>query len=303
MRNSKLDLYQVITEKIVKEMEKGVLPWKRPWVSGGSIPRNYLTKKPYRGINIWLLFCEERQNPFWLTYKQAESLGGKVRKGEKGTLVVFWKWLDYIEQIEDKIESRRIPLLRYYIVFNAEQIEGLPKDAYQNAGRIAFEPIEACERIIAGYKDCPIIKHDKQRAFYSPELDYINLPNKESFESIPAYYAVAFHEISHSTGHPTRLNRKGVGEQAPFGSPVYSREELVAELGASFLCGVAGIELYTLANSSAYLQSWLNALKSDKKLFVQAAGQAQKAVGYILGDAVYQNEPEEIPAAEYKLSA
>ncbi len=240
MKTNKRNIYEIVTERIIKGLEKGELPWRKPWVSGGSIPKNYVTKKPYRGINIWLLFCEERQNPYFLTFKQAESLGGKVKKGEKGTLVVFWKWLEKTEQDQDgNSKIKKTPLLRYYIVFNAEQVEGLPEDAYQHKERIAFEPIEACERIIAGYKNCPTIKHEKQRAYYSPELDYINLPKRESFESIPAYYAVAFHEITHSTGHPNRLNRKGISELAPFGSPAYSREELVAELGASFLCGVA----------------------------------------------------------------
>ena len=303
MKNSEFDLYQVVTEKIIREIEKGEIPWRKPWLSGGALPRNFVSKKAYRGINIWLLCLEGRLNPYFVTFKQCQDLGGKVKKGEKGTLVVFWKWIEKSEQKENgEVQLKKIPLLRYYHVFSAEQCEGLPKEAYPEEKQIDFSPIAACEKIIAGYRDCPEVKYEKPQAWYSPTLDCINLPRKESFESIPSFYAAAYHEFIHSTGHPKRLNRSGITDTAPFGSPLYSKEELIAELGASFLCGVAGIELYTLANSAAYLQGWLKALKADKKLLIHAAGQAQKAVSYVLGDAIDQSEPE-VPAAEYKLAA
>ena len=304
METKRKDVYEIVTEKIIEEMERGIVPWHKPWLSGGALPKNFVSKKAYRGINVWLLCLEGKLNPYWLTFRQCQALGGKVKKGAKGTLVIFWRWLERTEEKNGKIELQRIPLLKYYHVFNCNDCVGLPKEAYPQTDQIAFEPIEKCEELIAGYKDRPEIRHEKQQAFYSPTLDYINLPRKESFESIPAYYGAAFHELTHSTGHPKRLNRSGITDTAPFGSPLYSKEELVAEFGASFLSGLANIDLCTLKNTAAYLQGWLQALKNDKRLLIQAAAQAQKATDYILGqNAKDQNEPEEVPAAEYKLAA
>jgi len=276
-----MNVYEIVTEKIVKQLQAGVIPWRKPW-KGLEVPKNYISGKAYRGINVWLLLCENRVNPFWLTFKQASGLGARVKKGEKGSLVVFWKLLN-VEKVDSESGERSkkvVPLLRYYVVFNADQIEGLPAKAYGE--KVDFKPIAECEKLVDGYKDKPEIKHGENQAFYSPKLDYVNLPQKSQFDSEAEYYSTLFHELAHSTGHEKRLSRKDFAAGL-FGSASYSKEELVAEFAASFLCGLAGIEVSTLNNSSAYIKNWLDKLSGDKYLLVQAAGQAQKAVDYIRG--------------------
>ena len=307
----KKDVFQIVTEKIMQQLEKGVIPWRKPWKGGSAyMPKNFVTKKSYRGINPWLLagtsFEKGYESPFWVTFKQAQALGGKVKKGEKGTLIVFWKWLfkkvnggttDKIEGIE-ALETtqggapKKIPLLRYYYVFNVEQCEGFEIPQVEKPQGKEFKPIEQAEALVEGYKTKPEIKHAKQQAYYSPRLDYINMPKKESFDHVEEYYSTLFHELVHSTGHDSRLKREGFDEAHFFGDVVYSKEELVAEFGASFLCGFAGIENQTVKNSSAYIKGWVTMLKGDKRLLVMACAKAQKAVDYVLGTEPVKVESE-----------
>ena len=243
-----MDIYAIVTDKIINLLEQGVVPWRRPWTSAG-LPRNLVSKKPYRGINHFLLSASKYVSPFWLTMRQANELGGHVRKGEESTIVVFWKVDDAKQSTEDLDneetdgKARRRFLLRYYRVFNLEQCE-LPQAVLDKLPKIEtheHDPIEAAERIIAAMPNPPEIQHAGSKAFYSPIADRITLPPRELFASAEEYYATALHETVHSTGHQKRLAREGICEVAPFGSAVYSKEELCAEMGAAYLCAEAGI--------------------------------------------------------------
>ena len=236
------------------------------------------------------------ESPYFLTFKQAAQLGGNVKRGEKATPVVFWKWFDAKDE-NAPTKIKRIPFLRYYSVFNLSQCEGIPSDKIPLIGSSNDEknPIEQADKIIINMPQKPIIHFGSDRACYRPSLDRVDMPKVETFKKMEDFYSVLFHELTHSTGHESRLNRKGVGssdgEWSAFGSTPYAKEELVAEMGAAFLCSQAGIVERTIENSASYVQSWLAKLKDDKKLIVLAAAQAQKSSDFILGKI--QNEREE----------
>jgi antirestriction protein ArdC len=284
-----MDIYTIVTEKIINLLEQGVVPWRRPWTSAG-LPRNLVSKKPYRGINHFLLSASKYVSPFWLTMRQANELGGHVCKGEESTIVVFWKVEDAtqgtgdIDNEETDGKTRRRFLLRYYRVFNLEQCE-LPQPVLDKLPKIEtheHDPIDTAERIIAAMPNPPEIQHAGSKAFYSPIADRITLPPRELFISADEFYASLDHELVHSSGHVKRLGRDGICEAAPFGSAVYSKEELVAEMGAAFLCAEAGISNAVIENQAAYVAGWLNKLGDNRKLLIHAAAKAQHAVDYIL---------------------
>lgn len=281
----KVDVYQVITDRVITLLEQGQIPWQKPWQSGELMPRNAISGREYRGVNVFLLHAMSYASPFWLTFNQSKELGGTVRRGEKACPVVFWKWLES----DDPADKRRIPFLRYYSVFNVAQCDGIPADKIPslNVTKREHSPIVEAERIVAAMPCRPEVKSGQSRAFYSPAGDYVGMPAPEHFRTGEDYYSVLFHELTHATGHESRLNRKGVGgadgEWSAFGSTPYAKEELVAEMGAAFLCGQAGIVERTLDNSAAYVGSWLQRLRDDRRLVVQAAAQAQKAADFILG--------------------
>jgi antirestriction protein ArdC len=222
-------------------------------------------------------------NPDWLTYKRAQQLGGNVRKGEKGTPVVFWtEWTPKNDKREPD-DRDAIPVLRHYTMFHADQCEGIETPALPIVARHEFGRIEACEAIVNGMPaNRPTIKHGEPRAYYRPATDTVNMPAAERFDSSAQYYKTLFHELAHSTGHASRLNRKGIAELDQFGSDQYGREELVAEMTAAFLSGHAGINPFTEETSAAYVAGWLKVIKGDAKLVVMAAAQAQKAADWIL---------------------
>ena len=285
-----MDIYAIVTDKIVNLLEQGVVPWRRPWTSAG-LPRNLVSKKSYRGINHFLLSASKYVSPLWLTMRQANELGGHIRKGEESTAVVFWKIDNVKLSTEDRDneesdeKTRRRFLLRYYRVWNLEQCE-LPQAMLDKLPKIEMhehDPIEAAERIIAAMPNPPEIQHAGSKAFYSPITDRITLPPRELFISIEEQMATTYHEMSHATGHPKRLNRESIAEAAPFGSPIYAAEELVAEMSAAYLCAEAGISPAVIENQAAYVAGWLKKLREDRKLVVHAAAQAQKATDYILG--------------------
>ena len=285
-----MDIYAVVTEKIINLLEQGVVPWRRPWTSTG-LPRNLVSKKPYKGINYFLLSASKYVSPFWLTYRQATELGAYVRNGEESTVVVFWKVEDLKQSIEDlgtkesDEKNRRRFLLRYYRLFNLQQCE-LPQAVLDKLPKIETHqhgPIEAAERIIAGMPNPPEIQYAGSKAFYSSVIDRVTLPLRELFISAEEQMATTYHEVSHATGHPKRLNRKSITEAAPFGSPIYATEELVAEMSAAYLCAESGISPAVIENQAAYVVGWLKKLRDDRKLVVHAAAQAQKAADYILG--------------------
>ncbi len=273
-------VYDIVTDQVLRLLESGTVPWHQPW-SGGGAPRNLASGKAYRGINPFLLASTGFASPYWLSYKQAQARGGNVRKGEKSTLVVFWKlWDRESTDASGETSTKRLPILRYYRVFNAEQCDGINAPALE---AIDFEPIARCESVVAAMPKPPTLTHGEPRAYYRPLTDTVNMPDRERFNSPPEYYSTLFHELTHATGHVSRLGRKGIEDIQPFGSSDYSREELVAEMGAAFLCGHCSIESATLDNSAAYINGWLRQLRNDPMLVVQAAGLAQRAADCILG--------------------
>lgn len=281
----KVSVAEVITSRIIEKLEAGCIPWHKPWtpLAGVGAPRNLLSGKPYRGINILILASQQFSSPFWLTYKQAQDKGGSVRKGETGTPVVFWNWIE-VEDSETG-DEKKIPFMRYYTVFNLEQTEGIEAPPSPAVAETPFTPIQAAEEIIAAMPRLPEIRHSGSRAYYRPACDFVNMPPRKTFHHEEGYYCTLFHEIGHATGHSSRLGRKGVTECTAFASHEYSKEELVAEMTAAFLCAETGIEQATIDNSAAYIQSWLEELKNDKSMVILAAGQAQRAVDFILNRA------------------
>jgi antirestriction protein ArdC len=272
-------VYEIVTSRILAELEKGQVPWRKPWRT--LPPANLVSKKPYRGINVFLLALTGDGSQYWLTYRQAQALGGNVRKGEHGTKIVFWKFDKYeTETADGEAEERKSAFLRYYTVFNLEQTEGLKALLALPPAR----PIESAEAIAQGMPNPPAFEQDSQAA-YIPSRDTVTMPSRTAFESQAEYYSTLFHELTHSTGHAKRLARERFDTPQKFGSESYSREELIAEMGSAMLCGVAGIEQSTLANSAAYLKSWIARLKADSKLVVSAASAAQKAADYIRGES------------------
>ncbi|MDX2306313.1 MAG: zincin-like metallopeptidase domain-containing protein [Microscillaceae bacterium] len=292
-QKTKIDVYQMITDRVIEFLKQDLAPWRKPWrsVQGTLIaPKNGISGKNYRGINAFLLNCLPYEDPYYLTFKQVQQLGGRIQKGQKGFPVIFYKLTEIKESKEEQgkkvLEVREIPLIRYHIVFNVEQCEGITlfaSEAPQEEEEKELSPIQACENIIFEMPNPPeIINKPSNRAYYQPSADRIVMPERKQFESSEEYYATLFHELGHSTGHPSRLNRKDLVESTGFGSEPYSREELTAEMIAGFLCGFAGIEPSTLENSAAYIQSWIARLQDDKKLVIEAASRAQKACDYIL---------------------
>lgn len=291
---SSFDLYQTVTDQIVSMLEAGVVPWRSPILGRASAghPKNLNTGKQYRGVNVFLLaftaYAKGYGSSYWLTFNQAKERGGNVRKGEKSSMVVFWK--QYETKDKQSGEPVRVPVLRYYNVFNAEQLDGIDAPDASNYTPLDFHPIDEAEKIVAGYAGSPAISHDGgQQAFYNPLVDSVHMPDKTRFATVEEYYSTLFHELSHSTGHKTRLDRADGMKPVAYASTDYGKEELVAEMSAAFLCGHAGIHPTVIGNQAAYLDGWLKVIKADKKLVIAAAGQAQKAADWIRGE---RGEPE-----------
>ena len=296
-------VYEIVTSRIIEKLEQGVVPWRRPWHAESGLPRNLISGREYRGINIFLLSCQGYASPYWVTYRQARELSGFVKKGERATPVVFWKWLE-AEEVDSETglhETRRIPLLRYFSVFNLAQCEGIRHrrlvDQVDRSPN-SFSPIARAEGILSAYPSAPTLRHGGAQAFYRPSDDSVTMPPPETFESPGSYYSTLFHELTHSTGHSSRLARPGVTQPSRFASHGYSQEELVAEMGASFLRAVTGIDGESLlGNSVAYLQSWLRALRADSRMVVIAGAQAQKAADWIRGKAAEEPGPSDLALA------
>jgi antirestriction protein ArdC len=279
---TKNDVYAEVTDRIVAALEQGVVPWRKPWRSLGG-PRN-LNGRPYRGINVFLLELAGFGDPRWGTFNAVKAAGGSVRKGEKGTRIILWKPVRRRGEDENgEQQNGSYLLLKEYTVFNAEQCDGLPE-----LDTVEHEQVASADEVVLGYIDGPTLNYGGDRAYYSPTLDQVTVPHLGQFESADAYYQTLYHELVHSTGHESRLKRT---EWTAFGSETYSREELVAELGAAMLCGVAGIQPQ-YEQSAAYIASWKSKLEDDPKLIVQAAAAAQKAADRILGTKFENRELE-----------
>ncbi len=249
----KRNVYAEVTAKIISQLEAGTIPWRKPW---NAAPASYISKRPYRGVNVWLLDSDYRF-PLWLTFQQAKKLGGYVKKGERGTQIIFWNWMEKESVDADTGEEKvkKFAILKCYTVFNVGQCEGIDVEI------ATIEPIASAEEIIANYENPPALKIGGDRATYNPKLDVIHIPAMETFESPAAYYSTLFHEHIHSTGHSSRLDRQCMMD-IQFGSDEYSEEELIAEMGAAFLCSMSCTELIakTIESSASYIDHWRSRL-------------------------------------------
>jgi len=270
-----MDIYNEIINRIIAQMEEGVAPWCKPWVSGKAV--SHVTGKPYSLLNQMLLGKPGE----YLTFKQCQQEGGKVKKGEKASMIVFWKFIECED--EETGEKKEVPYLRYYSVFHIDQCEGLTAKHQIMLTETAGSD-ETANEIIYDYlsrSGVKMIHEDSDRAYYRPATDTVVIPQRKQFAETAEFYSTIFHELAHSTGHESRLNR--LDKTAFFGTDTYSKEELIAEIGAAALVNHCGIETSSsFRNSAAYIQNWLSVLRNDKRFIVSAAGKAEKAVQFIL---------------------
>lgn len=314
------NIYERMTDRIIQIMDKNVeLPWRKPWGLSAdgelAFPKNFSTKKNYRGANLFFLYMEMMDagylNPYFMTFKQAEKAGGMVKQGQKGVPIVFYTKDLYRHSVTKKTISKKkyqslAPsqkanyeaswTLRSFTVFNGEQIDGIDfGNDFVPVELPEFQQVERAEEVLKNAPNLPPISHGGSSAFYVPAQDRIQMPNPKAFEKEPFYYSTLFHEIIHSTGSPNRLDREEKKKRKSWGDSFYAYEELIAEMGAVYLNGYCDIDYFTLNNSAAYLKSWKsqvkNYLSKDPKFFFNAAGHAQKAADYVLGEA---------PASVYK---
>jgi antirestriction protein ArdC len=301
-KKEKKSIYEEITEKIIDALEAGVAPWVRPWETAqyGEY-RNALTNRPYRGINVMLLNLVTMTNGFvdprWLTFRNAEMLGGHVRIGEKGVGIVFWKFLTVTEntnkdRTEDSGDNNQkiIPLTRMYTVFNVEQCDGIELSPLEKPVGVESKKNEKAEKILS----LPNLKHGGDKAYYSQTRDCIVMPCREAFENLDFYYSTAIHEVMHWTGHPSRLDR-AFGER--FGDHDYAFEELVAEIGTAYIGTITGIPFENMRHPE-YVNSWLQILSKDTRAIFTAAAKAQVAADFVLDEAHLTTKNDlQLPAA------
>jgi len=275
-------VYKIVTQKIIDKLNEGIIPWEKPWIG----LRNYISKREYHGINLLLLSMDKHRSSEFITFRQVRGLKESVKKGSRADMVIFFRRYEVEArdkdgnlELDDETGEPKKELrfaLRYYNVFNLDQTT-IPLPDYGNGKRS-----KECEDILQNLKNLPAIKEGGSVATYNPVLDALSIPSRKEFKDREKYYSSIFHELVHATGHETRLNRKDFQGNG-FSSEKYSKEELVAEIGASLLCALCGIENKTINNSAAYVQGWLKRLNNDKTLIISASAQAQKAVDYILG--------------------
>lgn len=308
-RKEQKDVYEMINEIILEKLQQGTMPWKKSWNTFGPA-RNYVTNKPYRGFNALLLgmISGSFEYPLYVTFNQVKQLGGFIKKGSKSLPVIYWKMLYYSSRTSKAIapedlkkhdpdDVNNIPLLRYYSVFNIDCAEGI--EFKLPGGNYINNPIERCESIIQEMPNRPAIKYSGSQPCYNAVTDEIKIPKINNFTSEAEYYAALFHELGHSTGHISRLNRETLSEPAFYASKNYCQEELVAEIASCFVCNEAGIMNETIDNSASFIDFWQTSLKEilkeDKRFFIKASSEAQKAADYILNRI---EEKELIPVIE-----
>ena len=268
------DVFQVVTDQMIKQLEEGIIPWRRPWQA--CWPTSYTTNKEYQGINT-LLLQSNYESPYWVTFRQAQKMGGSIRAGEKGRPIIFADRVVKEEQNEKgEVSVRILNFLKYYTVFNWCQTKGLPEKAPVDRDN---QQIVSAEELLR--RRSPHIETDIQQAYYCSQSDAIYLPTLDQFDSSEDYYAAAFHELTHWTGGAERLCRETLRDYH-MGTDVRSQEELTAEMGAAFLCQIAALDTsQTLQNTTAYIQSWLKALQNNPKWVLKASKQAREAVEYV----------------------
>lgn len=296
----KKSVYEIVTARIIEQLEKGVIVWKQPWANRapgtGIWPTNYATGRAYSGFNaVFLNFAAAGQPAVFMTFNQAKEMGGTVRAGSKGFPIIFYqpaRRKAEQEGTEEAEKKKQRGVLQYFTVFHYSQIDGIEFDLPAAAAEPQIPTHEQARQLLAAYTTAPQLSHMHQKAYYSPRLDFVNMPKPETFVSPDHYFCTLFHEFVHSTGHAKRLNREGIAQFDRHGSDQYAKEELIAEFGASFLCGFAGIDPGILGHNAAYIANWLQVLKNDPKMIVSAASQAERAVRYMLGEQPQDAEQE-----------
>lgn len=286
------DIYQEVTNRIVAALESGTAPWLRPWrdSKAGSMtePYNAATGRPYNGINLLILGSAPYADLGWMTYKQAQELGGNVKRGEHGTMVIFWKFDAVKDDETGKVKT--VPFARGYTVFNVEQCENLPVEKLK---RPTMPTPGDTDMNALATRVGARVRHGGTRAFYTTAGDFVQMPSVEAFKSVEGYQATLAHELTHWTGHKSRCNRE-FGKR--FGDSAYAFEELVAEIGSAFLCARHGIALESLQHPS-YVASWLKVLKDDKRAIFTASSKAKEAAGFLMAEHEEAEEPVALPMA------
>ncbi len=295
-KKSPVDVYAVVNNRIIKQLEKGIVPWQHPWGEAG-LPKNLITGKPYKGINLWLLNPLGYKQNYFLSSKQIKELGATIKEGQKGNVTVFWKWLEIKDDETDQIAN--IPFLRYGNVYNIEQCEGIPEAYIPMLNEKEVNPLQKCLEIIVQMPKQPKIKNKEGKSFYNPLLDVVSIPRGETFRNKESYYSKLFIELVHSTGHLSRVNRKEVIQQKAFGCEPYSIEELIAEIGAGYLKSFAGMSEEYFETNEEDLKGWLEKIRNDRRFIVYASTLAQKATDFILNLGYKPNET--VPSTETKL--
>jgi len=287
------DKYEIVTARIIENMRKGIIPWQKPWSSIGR-PMNFVSKRNYSGFNSFALMTTNYTSPYWLTYNQAENLGGNIKRGEKGTPIVYWNFFKS-KDTEDESKTNSVPFMKFFTVFNTEQTDGI---TYTNPADAVLSNLipnhDLADEVIAAYRSregVGLINEDNERAYYRVKADLINMPNRQQFKSQGNWYATYFHELGHSTGISKRLDR-GLGtDTRHFGDDRYSKEELVAEFTSSIL--LAEFNLFDdnqFDNSTAYIQSWIKKLEDQPNLLVSASNAAFRAADLILNNVSTEEE-------------
>ncbi len=285
-----MDIYKAVTDRILEQLRNGTIPWRKTWNTG--IPRSLSTGKDYRGINVIILGMTTHSSRYWLTYREAIKQGGNVRKGERATPVVYWKWRTEDEKQKQRLKTGKeqvapcVPFVS--AVFNLDQVDGVERPA-DDVGGTTDGPHQPAEAVFEVMPDKPGVAHSASYSpMYVPSLDEVRMPMTQQFENAQEYHAVFFHELVHSTGHEKRLNRIRVGQR--FGSEDYSFEELVAEFGAAFLCSIAGIDNPKADGLHAsYISEWAKVFEQDNRIILRAASAAQRAVDYIRGNSMVES--------------
>lgn len=291
----KFDIYATITDRMITQLENGAIPWVKPWFGLNSGAFNRVSRKSYSLLNQMLL----SHTGEYATFKQWSELGGKIKKGAKSEIVVFWSFVKKkLNENDDEEEELKIPLLKYYRVFHISDVEGVEP---LKIPEYIHQPIEKADEVIQSYIERVGIRYfeiQSDNASYSPVTDTVKVPKRSQFKDLGEFYSTVFHELTHSTGHSSRLNR--FKPDTHFGDQVYSKEELVAEIGSAAMMNILGIESKnTFDNSARYVNGWLNSLKNDKRLIVSAAGKAEKAVKLMLGEEA-EDQKSAIVSSEAK---
>jgi len=278
--------YTEITQEIINRLQQGTIPWRQTWKSG--LPCNAISRQPYRGVNWILLSNHNYHSNLWLTFNQTKQLGGYIHRGEHGIHIIYWNITEKLcldELGEEYVD--KVPLMRTYTVFNIEQTSVNIEDKVRSC-----DPIAGAQAIVDGYQGAPEIIPGEPA--YSPLLDKVMIPAMTSFDSTDAYYSTLFHELSHSTGHSSRLNRPIKNH---YGSDPYAEEELVAEMSAAYLSGIAGVDIHakTIDNAASYIEHWSSRFSDNVKLIISLSSRAQKSSDWILGNR-YDHVDNQTPA-------